>query len=115
MSEDSELFLLEKTRREHKIKTWEISVKDIHGRTYKNRVTGWEIYEGLNWFKTNLDLSIKDTSVIRSSEVIELTVKEVDPYVDESFKERNCNNSDCNKPYKGPAVYCSFDCALADA
>jgi hypothetical protein len=34
-------------------------------------------------------------------------------YRDESFDERACDL--CGKPYRGPAVYCSLECALADA
>jgi ribosomal protein S27AE len=33
--------------------------------------------------------------------------------VDEAFPERPCDR--CGKPYRGPAVYCSLTCALADA
>jgi hypothetical protein len=34
-------------------------------------------------------------------------------YRDDSFPERECDN--CGKNYRGPAVYCSFECAIADA
>jgi hypothetical protein len=34
-------------------------------------------------------------------------------YRDASFPERACDA--CGKPYRGPAVYCSLDCAIADA
>jgi hypothetical protein len=34
-------------------------------------------------------------------------------YRDASFPERRCER--CNRPYRGPALYCSFDCAEADA
>lgn len=34
-------------------------------------------------------------------------------YVDESCEERPCDR--CGKSYRGPAVYCSLECALADA
>jgi len=34
-------------------------------------------------------------------------------YRDRRFPERSCDH--CGKPYQGPAVYCSIDCALADA
>lgn len=34
-------------------------------------------------------------------------------YRDEAFSERACER--CGKPYRGPAVYCSFACAEADA
>ena len=34
-------------------------------------------------------------------------------YRDESFDERACDY--CGKLYRGPAVYCSLECALADA
>jgi hypothetical protein len=34
-------------------------------------------------------------------------------YVDKAFSERPCDK--CGKPYRGPAVYCSLTCALADA
>lgn len=36
-----------------------------------------------------------------------------DPYVDDRFPERNCNH--CGQAYQGPAVYCSYQCAEADA
>jgi hypothetical protein len=35
------------------------------------------------------------------------------PYRDDSFPERTCDH--CGKPYRGPAVYCSLDCAVSDA
>jgi hypothetical protein len=34
-------------------------------------------------------------------------------YRDETFPERACDK--CGKLYRGPAVYCSLTCALADA
>jgi ribosomal protein S27AE len=34
-------------------------------------------------------------------------------YVDPAYSERLCDR--CGKPYQGPAVYCSLECALADA
>jgi DnaJ-class molecular chaperone len=34
-------------------------------------------------------------------------------YSDDRFLERPCDR--CGKPYRGPAVYCSLTCALADA
>jgi len=34
-------------------------------------------------------------------------------YIDESFPARNCDR--CQRRYQGPAVYCSLECALADA
>jgi ribosomal protein S27AE len=34
-------------------------------------------------------------------------------YRDDRFAERACDR--CGKPYRGPAVYCSLACALADA
>lgn len=36
-----------------------------------------------------------------------------DPYQDDRFVERPCDK--CGKPYRGPAVYCSLECALEDA
>ena len=35
------------------------------------------------------------------------------PYVDPSCPERACDR--CERLYRGPAVYCSLSCALADA
>ena len=35
------------------------------------------------------------------------------PYRDPSFPERKCDR--CEKPYRGPAVYCSLKCATEDA
>ena len=35
------------------------------------------------------------------------------PLVNARFPERPCDK--CGKPYRGPAVYCSLTCALADA
>lgn len=37
----------------------------------------------------------------------------VDPYRDDSFPTRDCDN--CGRPYRGPAVYCSLACAQGDA
>jgi hypothetical protein len=34
-------------------------------------------------------------------------------YHDESYPDRTCDG--CGKHYRGPAVYCSFECAVADA
>lgn len=34
-------------------------------------------------------------------------------YRNERWPERLCDH--CQKPYRGPAVYCSLECALADA
>ena len=34
-------------------------------------------------------------------------------YHDDSYPERNCDY--CQRPYRGPAVYCRLECALADA
>jgi hypothetical protein len=34
-------------------------------------------------------------------------------YRDDSFPERECDH--CGKTYQGPAVYCSLECAMADA
>lgn len=34
-------------------------------------------------------------------------------YSDPTFPERRCDF--CGLPYRGPAVYCSLECALADA
>jgi hypothetical protein len=36
-----------------------------------------------------------------------------DAYRDVRLEERVCDR--CGKPYRGPAVYCSLACALADA
>jgi hypothetical protein len=36
-----------------------------------------------------------------------------DPYRDDSYPERICDG--CQKPYRGPAIYCSLDCARRDA
>jgi hypothetical protein len=37
----------------------------------------------------------------------------VDAYIDETYPERNCDY--CQRPYRGPAVYCSLRCAQDDA
>jgi protein-arginine kinase activator protein McsA len=34
-------------------------------------------------------------------------------YVDPTFGERRCEA--CGKTYQGPALYCSFECAVGDA
>jgi hypothetical protein len=34
-------------------------------------------------------------------------------YLDQRLSERACDR--CGKAYQGPAVYCSFECAVADA
>lgn len=36
-------------------------------------------------------------------------------YIDPHWPMRNCDNEACGKPYRGPAVYCSHECAIADA
>lgn len=35
-----------------------------------------------------------------------------DPYRDNRFAERACDY--CGKPYRGPALYCSLECATDD-
>lgn len=35
-------------------------------------------------------------------------------YRDNSCSERVCDNPACNTVYRGPAVYCSLECALGD-
>lgn len=34
-------------------------------------------------------------------------------YRDDTFHPRDCDR--CGQSYRGPAVYCSFECAIADA
>jgi hypothetical protein len=34
-------------------------------------------------------------------------------YADDSYPKRTCEH--CSKLYRGPAVYCSIECAVADA
>lgn len=34
-------------------------------------------------------------------------------YRDDSYQERDCDH--CGKPFRGPAIYCSLECAVADA
>jgi hypothetical protein len=34
-------------------------------------------------------------------------------YRDDSYPSRACDH--CGQPYRGPAIYCSFECAIADA
>jgi hypothetical protein len=34
-------------------------------------------------------------------------------YRDDSYPERACDH--CGKPYRGPAVFCSLECAIAAA
>jgi hypothetical protein len=36
-----------------------------------------------------------------------------DAYRNNAFPERACDH--CGQPYRGPAVYCRHECALADA
>ena len=36
-----------------------------------------------------------------------------DAYRDDAFEPRECDH--CGKQYRGPAVYCSLECAIADA
>lgn len=36
-------------------------------------------------------------------------------YRDDSYSPRLCDNPDCERLYRGPAVYCSLECAVADA
>lgn len=36
-------------------------------------------------------------------------------YHDPTYPERTCEYEPCSKTYTGPAVYCSLDCAIADA
>ena len=35
------------------------------------------------------------------------------PYRNDLFSERKCDR--CGEPYRGPSVYCSLECAMADA
>jgi hypothetical protein len=41
-----------------------------------------------------------------------VVAREVDAYRDDAFPERDCDH--CGNPYRGPAVYCSKACAVAD-
>jgi hypothetical protein len=41
----------------------------------------------------------------------EMRKRAIKLYRNENYRERNCDN--CGKPYRGPAVYCSLECALA--
>jgi hypothetical protein len=36
-----------------------------------------------------------------------------DAYLNDAYPERKCDR--CGKVYRGPALYCSLDCAVADA
>lgn len=38
---------------------------------------------------------------------------DVASYADDAFEARACDH--CGKPYRGPAVYCSLQCAMVDA
>jgi hypothetical protein len=40
-------------------------------------------------------------------------MQDPDLYRDDSYPERICDG--CQKPYRGPAIYCSLDCARRDA
>jgi hypothetical protein len=45
-------------------------------------------------------------------------LNEVAKKVNQKYRNENCQKRDCDfcgKPYRGPAVYCSLECALADA
>lgn len=45
--------------------------------------------------------------------VIEIVARARASYNDTRWPVRACDR--CEKDYQGPAVYCSLDCALADA
>ena len=37
------------------------------------------------------------------------------PYYNRNYPERCCDFVSCGRKYRGPAVYCSLECALLDA
>lgn len=39
----------------------------------------------------------------------------VEAFHDDSCPERSCQREECGRAYRGPGVYCSMPCALADA
>lgn len=43
----------------------------------------------------------------------QMSLEPMAAYADDAFPERACDF--CGKLYRGPAVYCSLECALADA
>jgi hypothetical protein len=49
----------------------------------------------------------------RVMEIREQQWKPKDPYRDDRYPERACDK--CGKSYRGPAVYCSLECATKDA
>lgn len=60
------------------------------------------------------DQIIRDLHNLKPSEldIFALHVRALSRYRDPKFPERHCDN--CQEPYRGPAVYCCFACALAD-
>jgi len=64
--------------------------------------------EGHYWVDKPADANCKDC--IRQAVA---TAAAEASYVDASYDERLCER--CAKPYRGPALYCSLVCAVADA
>jgi hypothetical protein len=39
----------------------------------------------------------------------------VEAFYDDACRERLCHHDECGRSFRGPGVYCSMPCALADA
>ena len=57
--------------------------------------------------------SWEELPAARQAELVEGSRQSMASYVDASKPERECEY--CGRLYRGPAVYCSLQCALADA
>lgn len=61
------------------------------------------------WIATLDDITPEQEAEIRVMTATPILNK----YRDDSYQERKCDC--CGKLYRGPAVYCSFECAIKDA
>lgn len=58
--------------------------------------------------------SLKNITPEEEAEIRIMTATPIlDKYRDDAFQERECDC--CGKLYRGPAVYCSLECAMKDA
>lgn len=65
----------------------------------------------------NPDMSLDDSEALLRRVLSPLPNRATDfaraSYHDDSYPERACDH--CHQPYRGPAVYCSLECALQDS
>jgi hypothetical protein len=93
-----------------KYRFWEVTLK-TKDKTFIERVPANNIFEAIA--SSHFVITFTKDPKPKSRDFIEITAISCDPYVDETFDARECDH--CHKTYKGPAVVCSLECAIASA